>query len=309
MEGVSSLIRIVGVRGGILTFLALLAVYILVSIFILITRAARGHEVEFELFKVYRATTKPNRQLEKLKSEFIELQREYNTINSDSKHKSNVLGLIDSVGEHSNKLLHDLFEGTLGITSTLDPSGFEGSFDKACSFALSALYRAVSAGKMDAYRVSILIADENKENLYILKGNGYSRNGLENLKLRIDSSFAGESYRTKKTNYSGNLSESNSPFIRVPNQKVYSSLICVPIKIFDEVLGILNVDCTAPDAFGGTDGAYVEYFANQMSFLLVAREMSLILVPMLTQFAAAFHSMTGSEHEYADDKKDFAEEK
>jgi hypothetical protein len=246
-------------------FMTLAIIYFFVSLPIIIIRVRSGDDIDIDI-KFFKLTLKPNKEIERLKKDFEKLAEEYNKINSDSKHKSYVLNLIDQVGQNAQKVLQAVMDGSFEE----DQNDFIQVFDRAISFIFPAIIHAVRNGKTGRSRIAILVPDDSKKYLKILRGHLYNPEDINNLRLHISSSFAGVAYTSKKINCTGDINSNHGPFMKVSNQSSYSSLVCAPIIFFDEPLGVLNIDCTEKDAFSPDDIDYIRFFANQLALLIAA---------------------------------------
>src|SRR5699024_8759255 len=97
-----------------------------------------------------------------------------------------------------------------------------------------------------------------------------SPDGMRKLRLSIADSAAGHTYRTGEIFFSGEIHTPGSRFRTHPKaQSTYHSLICVPIRTGDEILGVLSV--TGDEKRSDTDDekAYLNAFAHVLSRLLI----------------------------------------
>ncbi|WP_146160448.1 GAF domain-containing protein [Desmospora activa] len=203
----------------------------------------------------------PNKELQKYKKTIEKLQEEFQVLNDDSKHKFMIMGYLNEVGKQAHKVIG---------TSQEDKEKVKEVFDKAMDLALNMILHAVKEGKKGRSRICILVPNSNGK-LYIIKGHGYSDEGRDKLRLG-ERSYAGTAFREKRIIRTGNIKkrdENNTPFQKVPQQKDYISLICVPIILFNTCIGVLNIDCWSENTFTDDDEKYLQYFANQLALPLM----------------------------------------
>lgn len=122
------------------------------------------------------------------------------------------------------------------------------------------------------HRCSVLIKDEQTENLKILYGFGYSDEALRKMELKITNSCAGAAYRNGE--YYCKDTKEDPYWSRLPNATHdYRSIIDIAIKTNEKVLGVLNIDAVEPNAFSQDDIAHLRLFANQFAILLLTRNL------------------------------------
>ncbi|HEV3479781.1 MAG TPA: GAF domain-containing protein [Gaiellaceae bacterium] len=104
-------------------------------------------------------------------------------------------------------------------------------------------------------RLSILVPDEGFWRMQFAAG--YRLESRQRFRMSIDASFSRHAYQSGEIQWSNDL-PSDSRFIRHPlASRNYFSLISMPIRSGDEVVGVLNVDSTEPEAFSQPDFIYV----------------------------------------------------
>lgn len=218
-------------------------------------------------FQILTFDFKPNKELQKYKEAIEKLQAEFQVINDDSKHKFMIMGYLNEVGKQAHKVMGSSNKGKEKVKEV---------FDKAMDLALNMILHAVKEGKKGRSRICILVPNSDGE-LYIVKGHGYSDEGRDNLRLG-ERSYAGTAFIEKRVIRTGNIKqrdENNTPFQKVPQQKDYKSLICVPIILFNACIGVLNIDCWSEDTFTHDDEKYLQYFANQLALPLMTYRMTI----------------------------------
>jgi hypothetical protein len=86
---------------------------------------------------------------------------------------------------------------------------------------------------------------------------GYRLESRQRFRMSIDASFSRHAYESGEIQFSNDLA-SEPRFIPHPQaSRDYQSLISMPIRSGDEVVGVLNVDSTEPLAFSQPDFIYV----------------------------------------------------
>ncbi|MCL6597919.1 MAG: GAF domain-containing protein [Alicyclobacillus macrosporangiidus] len=246
-----------------------LVLYIGYSAIILYLRHRKGAEIEFEFLK-FKAVARPNSEIRKLERAFEDLRREYDKLNQDSKHKSDVLKHMDAVGQHAQRMFEMVLSGQIGDT-------FDTHFQQALTFILHVIHYGVRNGKTGMSRIGIFVPDG--EDLKLLCGLGYSPRALQNLRFPISNSFVGSAFKTKEVRKTGDISQTPGPFLVIEGQHEFNSLICIPIQFLDEVVGVLNVDCQEKQAFTDFDADILGFFANQLALLLVAHRLKSSITP------------------------------
>ncbi len=111
--------------------------------------------------------------------------------------------------------------------------------------------------QIDDVRLSILVPDG--EDFVMAFSAGHTLESKTNFRLAIDSSFSQGAYRNNLIVWSGDLT-SDERFTRHPKatrERDYNSIICVPIRRGDRVVGVFNTIFTSPGAFDEADLLYV----------------------------------------------------
>jgi putative methionine-R-sulfoxide reductase with GAF domain len=222
-----------------------LGVLLVMGIF-LIVRVAKGGE-ELNIFGLIHL--KPNIEFNNLKEQFSRLN-EFDIL------KSNVLKLLNQTYMTLPKL--EKFKD--------DPVKLGQQLSLFYDFFLPGILTLISKQVDDQQRIAVFIEKDN--NLKILRGNGYSLDGLKFLTLKLSNSKAGYAFINKVVYHSNDLTADTS-YVRNPKaSKVYKSLICIPIEYNGIVLGILNVDGLKEGSFDKDDIDYLTYFANALAPIL-----------------------------------------
>ncbi|WP_400162818.1 GAF domain-containing protein [Brevibacillus sp. TJ4] len=217
-----------------------------ISLFILMTmgRIQKGSEVSIAGI----VTIKPNETVEQLK-------RDFESLNQDDKQKTQILKLLNQLTvEIANVICNATNEEFLEIRKSI------------YEYLLPGIGIVLTKQKGNNHRVAIFVQDG--DTLRIHQGIGYSSEGKRHLRLAMDSS-AGYTFTTGEIYFSGDVLTAGNRFRAHPKAtKQYRSLICVPIKCGDHILGVLSVDGEEPHSFTKDDVDYLTYFANSLYILL-----------------------------------------
>ncbi|MCL6443643.1 MAG: GAF domain-containing protein [Alicyclobacillus sp.] len=240
----------------------LLTVVLVLIFYILWKRFKNNDEIHIQIWGFSIKLT-PNSEIHRLQGVLKELQSEYDKLNQDSKHKSDILTLIDQVGLHARRL----FEA---IIFEVNNEEFATSLNRALNFVSHAIHHGICNGQCGRSRVAIFTKEDDEDFLRLFHGLGYSSEAQENLRLPIHSSFAGRAYLTKETQKTGDFLSISNQYTKLKGQHTYSSLMCTPIIFHNEVLGVLCIDAEESDAFSDFHADIFRCFANQLSLLLVA---------------------------------------
>ncbi|PMB03984.1 hypothetical protein CEN49_21815 [Fischerella thermalis CCMEE 5273] len=248
---------------AIISVSVLIIISLMIHITFAIIRHLKGDAVEFNIPFLGPYRIEANKELQKLEGDLRELYQGYITLQADLDHKSNVLKLINQVGQNAYKVFH--------VSLEYPNEKVHFHFDRAVNFILPAIVYAISAGKRGRHRISLLIPED--KNLVVLRAHGFSPQGSTE-SMPIDASFAGSAYTSKKLMYSGDVKNdvrnNRFPFYGTFEKTDYNSLVCAPIILFGSIaIGVLNIDSTEFHSFTKDHLEYVEYFANQISLLLL----------------------------------------
>ncbi|WEG14173.1 GAF domain-containing protein [Pullulanibacillus sp. KACC 23026] len=195
---------------------------------------------------------KPNKDLKQYKEEADKLHE-------DSQQKSYILTLMDQVNQEIPNL------------NSLLGSEKRDYGMNLISMVMSQIPQLFKSSKRESHRCAIFIPDpEDANQLKILEGNGYSMRGKEKLRLKIyeEGSLAGNVYLRKEYKYTPDVTKDTN---FVPNPKAtkkYFSLLCVPIMVRDEIIGVLSIDGSEPDCFSKGDIQYFTIFSNLIGILM-----------------------------------------
>ncbi|MGE5482285.1 MAG: GAF domain-containing protein [Bacteroidota bacterium] len=125
------------------------------------------------------------------------------------------------------------------------------------------------------HRMTVFLKPDKRDELVVLASCGHSENATRKMVLNVRSSCAGEAYSTGRV-YNCRDTREDPKWTRLPSANHdYRSVVCVPIKVCGEVLGVLCVDAVEVDAFGKDDIARLELFADFLALLLLAPDLVL----------------------------------
>jgi GAF domain len=107
-------------------------------------------------------------------------------------------------------------------------------------------------------RLSVLVPDDADRDFSMLFAAGHTIEARQKFRLEIAGSFAGLAYKRGATQRTGDV-DSDDRWHQHPHaHRPYGSLISVPIKVNDEVVGVFNVLSTIKHAFSPGDLSYIE---------------------------------------------------
>lgn len=223
----------------------IIALLILVGILIL-WRGAKGDDISILWF----IKITPNAALKKAKEEFDD-------INKDSAQKTMII-----------KLLNQMSLEIPLLTQRIEPETFFSYRDSIYDYILPGILSIITKNKDDGHRIAVFIEENNE--LRIHEGIGFSPAGRENLRLPIPNSAAGRVYHTGEQYYCQDLENDNSNVFKKNHQssKRYRSLVCVPIKYGNMIIGVLSMDGENPSSFNKDDIHYINCFAASVAPLL-----------------------------------------
>jgi hypothetical protein len=220
--------------------------FLVVLGFIIINKVQKGGQ-ELNIFGVL--NLKPN-------AEFANLQEQFTNLNEYDRLKANVLKLLNQT-----YLTLPMLESDKANQIKL-----EQHLSLFYDFFLPGILSLISRGRDNQHRIAVFLQENQK--LKILRGNGYSLDGLKYLKLNVLNSKAGNAFLNSTPYFNNNLTLDPS-YVRNPkSSKEYKSLICIPIEYNGKVLGILNIDGLKENSFDKDDVDYLTYFANALAPIL-----------------------------------------
>ncbi|MBM7856095.1 putative methionine-R-sulfoxide reductase with GAF domain [Desulfohalotomaculum tongense] len=223
-----------------------LAIYLLMSLFIVNKRIKDGNEGTF-LWGLY--TIKPHDKIKQLKDLCENQKKQFKEINEIAEQKNNIL-----------KLIHDVSEEITKLISIKDNHEFRHRKNKILELILHSINGVITNKKDNYHRVAIFVPKGNELKIY--KAMGYSAEIEKELKLPINTSFAGNVLITGRPLYSGDVQNEKIYHRLSKTKKVYNSLACVPIKVKGKNIGVLSIDGTQKNSFREDDIDCLNYFAG-----------------------------------------------
>ncbi|MFX4261762.1 GAF domain-containing protein [Pelotomaculum propionicicum] len=115
-------------------------------------------------------------------------------------------------------------------------------------------------------RIAILVEDEkDPNNLVIFENSGwFNTYDSEQLSLPKSSSLGGYVFNSKKEYHLKDIDsiEAKGMYFTRKQDKIYSSIICVPILMGEEIYGVLSLDCQKVNAYDELDVKFLGYCAT-----------------------------------------------
>lgn len=195
-----------------------------------------------------------------LPNSIIKEQREaFEKLNTDDLQKTQILKILNNINIESAKAYQ---------CESIEE--FESTKQHLYNFVLYSTATVLTKTKSNSHRIAIFVKDGNTNQLKIHEGQGYSNDGKTHLRLDINNSAAGRVYVSGDPYISGDITSDGNLFKRHPRStKTYMSLMCVPIKCGNMVLGVLSIDGQEKDSFTKDDLDYLQYFANAITSLML----------------------------------------
>lgn len=230
--------------------LAALAMIVCAAVVVAIVSVWRGNS-----FKLLGFMIEPDAKIKDLKKALRESLEQFKVISEDSKQKAQWLKLQNTI---MREILYikacESRERDVAIQHALETTVLPN--------AISIL----TVGKENVVRGAVLIPEG--ESLKIFAGNGYSSEGKLNLRLSIDTTVAGTVFQSKKYIYEKDVTKSQTWAKNPKASKEYRSLVCLPILIKDECVGVLNFDGENIDCFNKDDIDAMMLLANNIAVML-----------------------------------------
>lgn len=122
----------------------------------------------------------------------------------------------------------------------------------------------VTAEMLNSKICSIMMLDKKKENLSIVATQSLSIEYKKKPGININSSLSGETVKSKKplTVYDVRKEEKYQ-FRELAEKEELSSMVCVPMIVKNEVIGVINVYMKKPHHFSGEEINVLQMVANQ----------------------------------------------
>lgn len=109
-------------------------------------------------------------------------------------------------------------------------------------------------------RLSVLVPSEG--NWRMAFAAGYRLESKQRFSLPIALSFSRHAFETGKIQWSFDLPNDRRFTPHPQASRTYRSIISVPVRVGDDVVGVFNVDSTFPDAFPRADFTYIELLGS-----------------------------------------------
>lgn len=189
-------------------------------------------------------------------TKLIALEEQLKEIKEDNKQNRYVIQSISTLASEVSRILSQ------------PDQEFEDQRRHVYNYFLSSLLATMSGKKGNNPKVCIFV-DAGDGTLKVHEAAAHSPDGMRKLRLSIADSAAGHTYRTGEIFFSGEIHTPGSRFRTHPKaQSTYHSLICVPIRTGDEILGVLSVTGDEKRSYTDDEKAYLNAFAHVLSPLL-----------------------------------------
>jgi putative methionine-R-sulfoxide reductase with GAF domain len=223
--------------------------FILVTLYILL-----GVFILYWIVRIYKIYKAPGSDL------IREYKENLQKTMVDSEQKSQILTLIDQV----NKEIPELNKlSAIGENSMLVNRG-----RKVTDMIIEQIPLTLKSMKNINHRCAVFTVDpENAEELKIFEGCGFSITGKEKLRLKINSSIAGNVFVNGEYSYCKDVTKEKDFKPHPKATKNYKSLLCVPIKIDGYTVAVLSIDGSEEDCFSSDDISYFQIFSNQLAII------------------------------------------
>jgi GAF domain-containing protein len=171
-----------------------------------------------------------------------------------------VLGTLAAISEENAELIARLKKKSARLNAMSAVfQAMAATFDTKTLFDL-VLNKAVDI--TGASGGSVMVVDETGGKLEIVSAQGLSQNTVETLKLELGQGITGWVAREKRSLLVRDVSK--EPRYIQANEKVRSEL-AVPMLLENELVGVINMDAFAVNAFDEDDQALLETFAGVAS--------------------------------------------
>jgi diguanylate cyclase (GGDEF)-like protein len=125
----------------------------------------------------------------------------------------------------------------------------------------------VSSRLMDAEKVSLMLPEEEQQELFITAVKGINKWIAKNIRVRIGEGVAGRVYQEGKALIVSDIENSLST-AKKPNYRT-GSFASIPLKIGDESIGVLNLaDKVGDEVFSEEDMMFLRCFASYASIAI-----------------------------------------
>ncbi|MFC4076459.1 GAF domain-containing protein [Salinithrix halophila] len=194
-------------------------------------------------------------------TELKELEEKYRQVDEDSKQKTYVIQSLNTLASEIGLAISQFAEDSKdGL--------FEDQRRYIYNYLLSCVVAVMAGKKANNPKVCIFV-DAGDGTLKVHEAAAHSPNGMRKLRLPISDSAAGYTFHTGEAFFSGEIHTPGNRFRAHPKaQSTYHSLICVPIKAGDQVLGVLSVTGDEERSYTDDEKSYLSAFASVLSPLL-----------------------------------------
>lgn len=235
-------------------------------ILVVIVRVRGGDEIT--LFKV--VILRPNQQNQMLKGKLEDLGKEFHSLYARHETKRVLL-------QASQDVLTDMIAFLKQDLKLRSEVFVRQYFD----IILNALLKVVEDSATNPHRVGLFAPDAERLGslrLYQICSRGFTLVHAQTQRLPIERTAAGWTYRTGNVYCNLHLSKNRDGVYRLREEGTYpyESLLCVPVKVGSQIIGVLSVDAQNPDAFTDEHRFYVEHCAALLATLFTHISLSAV---------------------------------
>jgi GAF domain-containing protein len=122
----------------------------------------------------------------------------------------------------------------------------------------------LTQGPGEDIRLSVLVPDERHQDFVMEFAAGHRLESRGSFRLPIAGSFAGHAYSSGEIQWTNDV-DTDQRWSKHPEarpDRAYGSLVSVPIRVRDQVVGVLNVISTYKSAFSPADRTYIELLGS-----------------------------------------------
>jgi len=124
-------------------------------------------------------------------------------------------------------------------------------------------------GDFEDIRLSVLQPDEDDDDHFVMRwAAGHRPESVKRYRRPIDTTLAGRAFKSGDFFLSPNVAQEEH-FIRNPNAtRDFTTLVSVPLRVGDKVVGVFNVVSTAEDAFSESDISFIKVVGAVLDVIL-----------------------------------------